>query len=120
MNRSDFKLIIGIIILVGLLMIGMSLGQDNGARQALVYYDNELILTIDLASDKTYEVDGFNGKVVLETKNNKIRVIEEISPLHICSYQGWIDSPHEIIVCLPNKIVVKIDDKEREFDVIVR
>ena len=52
MNRSDFKLIIGIIILVGLLMIGMSLGQDNGARQALVYYDNELILTIDLASIK--------------------------------------------------------------------
>ncbi len=125
MNKSDIKLILGLIILVILvsaLMFIINIATVNGTKKALVYYDNDLILSIDLDDSefREYKVSGYNGDVILNASNGKVRVVEEISPLHICSYQGWIDSPHEIIICLPNRIVVKIEEQKEKIDTIVR
>ncbi|MDD4644245.1 MAG: NusG domain II-containing protein, partial [Bacilli bacterium] len=96
--------------------------DNNGSKEAHVYYDNDLILKIDLDINevKEYKVEGLNGDVILEAKKGKVRVKEEISPLNLCSNQGFIQSSYEVIVCLPNKIIVKIVEKDKNIDVIVR
>ena len=54
----------------------------------------------------------------IEVKNKKIRVITENSPLHLCSKQGFISKSYETIVCLPNKIVIKIEN-DKNLDGVV-
>lgn len=114
MNKNDKKMILCIIFICILTIFMFKiLKKDN--RHAHVYYENKVIKEIDLYIDNIYEVDGYNGKVVIEVKNKKIRVKEETSRLHLCSKQGWSDTS---IVCLPNKIIIKIDSNN-ELDAII-
>lgn len=104
MNKSDIKLILIILIFSFLLLMFTNTNKSN---YAFVYYDNKEVLKIDLSVNKNYSVEGFNGEVLIEVKDNKLRVSKEDSPLHICSKQGWMNTGS--IVCLPNKIVITFD-----------
>ena len=120
MNKSDFKLI-GIVIVIFLITIlGFNL-FEKGSKFARVYYQNEMVLEINLSDHRyrEYNVEGYNGNVLIISENGKVKVEQENSPLHLCSKQGWIDSSFETIVCLPNKIVIKIETKE-DMDTIVK
>lgn len=111
MNSRDIKLIGGLILLV-LVMFGLvSFTKKTGLKKANVYYQNDLILSVLLYPNKqeTHVVKGYNGEVVIEIDNERIRVKEETSPLHLCSKQGWIKEAYETIICLPNKIVIEIE-----------
>lgn len=105
MNKSDIKLII---VLTLFLLIFFIFKNNKQNKVANVYYENELIKTIDLTIDNQYTVQGYNGEVVIEVKNNKIRVKEETSKNNLCSKQGYAD----VIVCLPNKIIIKVEQEE--------
>ena len=91
LNKNDVILIICILFisLFFILILNSKSKKDNIAK---VYYDNKLIKQINLNKNNTYEVKGYNGTVKLEVKNNKIRVIEEKSPLHLCSKYGYISN----------------------------
>lgn len=115
MNRNDIKLII-IILVITIILFSLSLFQKK-ASIANVYHENDLILEIDLSINKTYEVDGDNGKVVIEVLNKQIRVIAENSPYHLCSKQGFISNSGQSIVCLPNKIIIELPNTELDTEV---
>ena len=119
MNKSDIKLIIILIVFLLLLCLVIYIFKDDGMKQAKVYYKDKIILTIDLNKNGTYEVEGYNGNVKFLVENNKIKVLEENSPKHICSYQGFISESYQTLVCLPNKIIVKIENND-SYDAIVR
>lgn len=107
MNKSDIKLIIVLFIIIGCVFIFINVTKEDGSM-AEVYYEDEKILTIDLNIDREYVIDGELGDVVLEVKNRKIRVKEENSPKHICSKEGFIGDSSRTLICLPNKIIIKI------------
>lgn len=119
MNKNDIKLIVFILIVVIFSILLLNLLKKEGSI-AKVYYENELILTIDLSIDDNYTVQGYNGEVLIEVKDNKIRVEKENSPKHLCSKQGFVDSSTESIICLPNKIVIEIEDDKEELDGVVK
>ncbi|PAT02067.1 hypothetical protein CI105_04170 [Candidatus Izimaplasma bacterium ZiA1] len=130
MRKSDFILIIILGAIALILYFGFnwylnSNKTDDGT--ANVYYNDNLVLVINLA-DGTYEVidedyvlsdhidfienqyvvTGQNGPVVIQYKENQVRVIDEISPKHICQSQGFTSSPLLPLTCLPNKVVIII------------
>lgn len=119
MNKSDIKLIIILFVFLLLICLIMYIFKDDRMKQAKVYYEDKVILTIDLSKNDTYSVDGYNGKVKFLVENHKIKVLEENSPKHICSYQGFISESYQTLVCLPNKIIVKIENNN-SYDAIVR
>lgn len=120
MNKNDFKLIIVLIIIVSVFLVIFKLTEKNDNKKAIVYYEDEIILKIDLNIDKNYQVKGYNGLVDIVIKDGKIKVESENSPLHLCSNQGYISSTYETIVCLPNKITIKIESDENSLDAIVK
>ena len=123
MNKSDSILIFSIILVSLILWLLLSNISQGEVTKAYVYYNSKLIKTIDLTKNELleYKVDGYNGEVLIETKLNQIRVKKEMSPHHLCSKQGWVSTTLETIVCLPNKIVIKLaSDKRTELDAIVR
>ncbi len=107
MNKSDIKLILIIFLFSFLIYI---IFNSNNSSKAYVYFNNDKILTIDLNKNEIYSVMGLNGEVQIEVKNNKLRVIKEESPLHLCSSEGFKNKGS--IVCLPNKIVITFDSDE--------
>lgn len=111
MNKSDLKLIIYLSLIILFVLGIMNISSKKG-NIALVYYMDEEVLRIDLSKDANYKVNGYNGIVNITVKDNKIKVDSENSPLHLCSKQGYISNSKEVIVCLPNKIIIKIIDDE--------
>lgn len=115
MNKNDIKLVL---ILLFIILAFFTYKSINNSKDkiAKVYYNDKLIKTISLNEDNIYTVEGYNGEVVIEVKNNKIRVIEETSEKNLCSKQGYGD----VIVCLPNKIVIKVENDDEKLDGVVK
>jgi len=63
-----------------------------------------------MAVNKNYTVKGTLGDVFIEVKDKAIRVEKETSPYHLCSIQGWVQYANVPIVCLPNHIVIVIQN----------
>ena len=120
MNKKDIILIIIVFIISISMLIYLYFKGDNNYNKAVVYHNNNIIETIDLSINDKYIVNGDNGEVVIEVLDNKIRVINENSPLHLCSKQGFINKSYESIVCLPNKIVIKLINDNETVDGVVK
>lgn len=59
------------------------------------------------------------GEARLEMKQGRVRMLamkREICPKGICSQIGWIGSPGEMIICMPNRLVVGIEASGGETD----
>lgn len=121
MNKSDLKLIIILVGVCFLVLLGFNVFEKKDKKTALVYYNSDLILKIDLQikDKKEYVVNGYNGKVKIIASNGKVKVANENSPLHLCSKQGYISKSYETIVCLPNKITIKISS-DTSLDAVVK
>ncbi len=119
MKKSDLYLVI-ITILISIILIIYLNVNTTSSNVAYVYYNNKEILRLDLNIKSEYTVEGYIDDVVIETDIGKVRVKKETSPKHLCSKQGWVSNAYTPIICLPNKIVIKIDNKENQVDTVVR
>lgn len=115
---------LGVIVLLSFILMNLLLSTESDEKYAVIYYEGNEVERIDLKAitdTKEYIVMGKNGPVYIEAEPGKVRVTEETSPLHLCSVQGWSDSPIQPIVCLPNKIVIKIEsNEESDYDSILK
>ena len=119
MNKYDVVVIIVVLLLAigSLFVINITLPKDN--LTAVVKYDGNQILEINMNINNIYDVKGYLGNVKIEVKDKKIRVIEEISPYNICSKMGFVDSVSKPIVCLPNKITIELKQSKKEYDIVI-
>ena len=107
MNKSDVKLVVILFVIVASLFILINITKKDGSV-AEVYHEDDLVLRIDLNINNEYIVDGELGDVVLEVKDKMIRVKKENSPRNICSKEGFVGDSSRVLICLPNKITIKI------------
>lgn len=115
MNRYDKALVIFILISSVVLYGSMEWfvrASTNDKVVAVVSYREDEVLRIDMSIDDTYIVEGTLGDVFIEVKDKALRVEKETSPYHICSIQGWVEFANVPIVCLPNHIVIMIENAE--------
>lgn len=90
------------------------MGSGAGGHIAVITQNNQEIERIDLSKVKdsyTIRVDNPDGgyNMVLVEKG-KISVIEASCPDKICVNQGKISDSLKPIVCLPNRVMVLIED----------
>lgn len=119
MTKAD-KILIVLLMVTSLLLFIPILNNAPASNTAVVTVSNEEVLRIDLSQDKEYEVNGTNGKVHIEVKDNQVRVTQENSPQHICSKQGFVSDPNVPIVCLPNDTVVTIEADNPKEDLLIQ
>ena len=87
----------------------MALGVTGGeGASAEVYVDNVLVDKIDLANDGIYHYEGALGSVEVEVKGGAVRVSESGCPLKLCQRRGWVKRDGEIVVCLPNRLLIAV------------
>ncbi|NLG85256.1 MAG: NusG domain II-containing protein [Firmicutes bacterium] len=65
------------------------------------------------------------GEALLSLENGGVRILplpRSICPRRICAHSGLIRRPGETLVCVPNRLVVRIVDERRAaaFDAVAR
>lgn len=125
-NRYDKALMMFIVI--SALMLYASLewfvrASTSDQVVAVVRFRDREVLRVDLSVDGDYVVEGTLGPVYIEVRDRRIRVERETSPNNICSIQGWVEFANIPIVCLPNDIVILIENaapNPNDEDVIIQ
>lgn len=64
--------------------------------------------------EKIVKVEGVLGYSVIEIGQDKVRMLDSPCPDHLCVKSGAISKPGQIIVCLPNQVVIKIIGYNKE------
>lgn len=101
----------------------LKLGDEKPSKVE-IYVDGNLKYVYPLQVDeKNIFVDTVLGGVNVKFKDNKVRVTTSNSPRKINVKRGWIGSPGESIIGIPDKLFIKIvgDKKtEEDLDYIIR
>lgn len=69
------------------------------------------------------EVEAPRGKVTVELRDGRARVLPlpgDVCPLGICWRSGWTGDPARPIICLPNRLVVRLLVRGGRVDGITR
>jgi hypothetical protein len=119
MKRNDIILIGSILLisLISFLVIKVQSGAaaNNAGKVAVVSINSKVAYQFPIDNSKetkrvSFQFGGHTG--YLDIKDGAVRMEEmdlKVCPQKICSDTGWINKPHQPIVCLPNKIVVDIE-----------
>ena len=96
--------------------------EELKATKAEVYVDGKLKYVQQLQeSEKSIFIDTELGGVDIEFKDYGVRVTTSNSPKKIAVKQGWIKKPGEVIIGIPDKLVVKIlGEGENELDYVAK
>lgn len=110
LTRNDRILIIFLVI-IGIIIFISSSAVKNDGGTAVVEIESQPVKRIVLAGHKEVYLDKVGMRV--EVEDGRIRV-RECSCLHkICVTTGWIHKPGQVIVCMPKKVVIRIEGKSR-------
>ena len=122
MKYKNDIILVGVVLFIAVIsLILFNVLSTKDDLKALVYYDDELIETIDLASlgeeVTIYKVMGEQGEVIIEAKYNAIRVVHSSCDQAYCENVGFSSSTSKPIICVPNKIYIKLVSNQAGVDI---
>ena len=107
-------LIAGFLVLAAVSFSGMR-HFGNGGRHVVGEAVGKRVLELSLDMDATETVKGSRGEAVIVVENGSVRIAESDCPHNYCVRMGNISRRGELIVCVPNRIIVTIKGgSERE------
>ncbi|NPV53348.1 MAG: NusG domain II-containing protein [Firmicutes bacterium] len=121
MKKGDALLLIAISVTVALtLALGHILtprmGGSAASRLAVtIKVDGRMYRTMPLepVGHKTFKIrTKRGGYALLEMRDGKIRIAESNCPEQVCVRTGWISRPGQSIICVPNRVMVYINDMD--------
>jgi len=126
MTKADKRLLIIIFIVsfFAYALIQLYFNHALSEGQVIVKSRGEIVKYIHLQNDENVqrlEIEGKVGLLIIEIKDGMVRMVSSNCPEKICIKQGWIKNPGQSIVCVPNEVVVYIDNDNEELpDAITR
>ena len=115
------KILVVAIILIGIFSIFALNKYQQPGQTVSIKVSGQIKHRLKLNQDREILVTGPIGKTVIQIKDKKITVIHSDCPEKICVKTGAIHRAGEIIVCVPNKVVISIEGEvNNHFDVITQ
>ncbi len=79
-----------------------------------------MIISVDKSKNFVYPlnqnreigIEGKLGTAKIIIKDGRVKIINSPCPLKICERKGWISKKGDFIICIPNRVVIKITGKE--------
>lgn len=119
MTKGDKIVILFIFISsISLFFIINLTNVNSGNKYISVQINGEEVkqITFGNQSKKTYPIKSKFGENILEVDKDKVRVIEASCPDKLDVKQGYIKNIGEIIVCVPNRLVIEIKSNKDLLD----
>lgn len=118
LSNRFWLILLGVIVAGSALAAWLLLSRVPTGSIAAIYLDGDLVERIDLAAVTESYTRTYTGKSgitdVVEVARGKIRVKEADCPDQVCVHQGWIETGVVPVVCLPNALVIQIEDGSAE------
>ena len=121
MKKKDFILIFIILIVIAVTFGINQLINAIDGEKIEIYVDNKLYKTYDIDDEDEIKIESNEGYNVVKIHDHGVEIDEASCPDKVCVHEGFITKPSESIVCLPNKVHIKIvsnQDYEEEEDII--
>lgn len=107
-----YTILIGIFSILGFQITRF---KTTDAANAEVYVNNQLKYVYPLQEEeKDIFVPTDIGGVNVKIKDKKIRVTTSNSPLKLNVKQGWVGQPGEVIIGVPDRLIIKVVGKTNE------
>lgn len=117
-RRGDLLAIVLVLVLaaaVALFFIPNRGTTENAMVQ--IYRDGKLIQELSLESDQSILITGeYENTVVI--RDGRACIGQSNCPGEDCVHSGWISSPGRSVVCLPNRVEIRITGSS-EVDFVV-
>lgn len=112
LTKGDKVLVIVLIVFSLLFAYYMATVNNNLEKKYIsIQINGEEINTIEFSDDiigETYVLETEFGRNVLQFGDGEVRIIEASCPDQLCVKQGKIGQVGQLLVCLPNRLVVEI------------
>lgn len=99
----------------------LALRKTDGTA-ANIYVDGTLWRSIDLAAvtePYTFVIETPRGTNTVAVEPGRIRILAADCPDLVCVHEGWRSDSPAPIVCLPHRVVVRIE-RESAFDAVTQ
>lgn len=119
LTPGDTILIIGLFIFSLVLNYLLIPNTQNG-KMAVIRVNGKEIKRLELYREQRFEFLGTQGKFIVLVKDNTVRMLDSTCPDKLCVRIGSINKPNQVIVCVPNRVVIKIEGGTvtEQFDLI--
>lgn len=114
LKKKDFLLIIIVLVVALGFYLFQEWGRKSSDNQVVVMVNGEIFGTYDLDDDQTVSIN--NGSNILKIEDHKAKMSRADCPDKLCVHQRAISKANESIICLPNKVVVKITARDQTKD----
>ncbi len=120
-QKGDGAAIATVILVAAVMMIFFLTGQNSeGPLAVRVYQNGRLIREMPLDQDGEYRVDGDYTNLVT-VFGDRAAITESTCPGEDCVHSGWISQPGRSVVCLPNRVEIRIEGGgTEEVDAVIR
>lgn len=125
-KKSEFSLKKGdwiavaivIVLALGTFLFFLPKGASGQEGVVQIYQDNVLVKECNLDTDDVFVLEG-EYQNTITIRDGKIGITESNCPGSDCVHSGFIGTVGRSIVCLPNKVEIRIAG-EAEVDIVVR
>lgn len=117
-QKGDILAVAVPLILAAAIFCAFLPGQNPQALKAEIYLDGRLVKTVSLQEEQTFVLEG-DWRNTVSIKGGRICVSHSDCPGEDCVHSGWIGSTGRSIVCLPNRMEIRIPGDRGDVDFIV-
>lgn len=110
MSRKDL-LLLSLIFSIIIFFYLFSRLQTVRGDTVIIQVDGKIFSRFSLSENRTVKVPGPLGISIVEIKNDKVRMFSSPCPDKLCVREGYISKPGQMIVCVPNRVILKIEGR---------
>lgn len=121
MKKKDIFLIVGVLIIIGAFFVINGVIDKKKATSVEIYVDNKLYKKVNINDEQEFQIKDKDGYNLIKVHDHGVEMIEASCPDKVCVHTGFVDKPSKSIVCIPNKVSIKIvtnDKNNSKEDVI--
>lgn len=107
-------IVIGAVLLVSAAALLIPKLYGGGAEAAVIRCGDETY-TMPLSEDGEFTLE-MSGDTVYEISGGRIRIKNALCPDRHCEKTGFISSPGESIICVPERIIITVENGSSDED----
>lgn len=112
LRAGDFVIVVLVAAAAAASMVVVArAGAGEKGSLAVVEVNGREVCRVTLGAGqarRAVSVDGWQGPSTFEIEDGRIRMIGSDCRDKVCVGMGWIDTPGRSIVCLPNRVVIRV------------
>ena len=121
LRPADALVAAAILLLAGAILAGLWWAGRGEAAWAVVTLDNQILTRLPLAEDQRMEIQVPHGTAVIEISGGRARVAAADCPDQVCVQTGWLEKNGQVAVCVPNRLVLEIENGQDDgVDILVQ